>query len=158
MLGQKIKSLRLAKGMTQAALAGTTITRNMLSQIENGVAQPSVATIVELAEKLNTPVEYFFSDSTDLDAFLKIGAIARIRKLYASGDFARCIARLDALGISDDETELLYANAYFERGRLRHKVGELSEAAEDLRRAFQLSPELEKEITGQFHAGTSSCR
>jgi tetratricopeptide (TPR) repeat protein len=51
-----------------------------------------------------------------------------------------------------------YANAYFERGRLLHKVGELREAAEDLRRAFQLSPELEKEITGQFHAGTSSCR
>ena len=51
-----------------------------------------------------------------------------------------------------------YANAYYERGRARHQSGDLRGAAEDLKRAFQLSSELEKEITGHFHAGTSSCR
>ena len=61
-LGKKIKNLRLKKGMTQAELAGETITRNMLSQIENEMAQPSVNTILELSEKLETPAEYFFSE------------------------------------------------------------------------------------------------
>ncbi len=137
MLGKKIKSLRLEKGMTQAALAGNTITRNMLSQIENGVAQPSVATIVELAEKLETPVEYFFSESNDLDAFRKLGAIGRIKKLYAAKDFARCISRLDALGVSDDETELLYARAYYERGVDAYRKGMLKSAADFLCAAME---------------------
>ena len=34
-LGQKIKSARLARGMTQKELVGDAITRNMLSKIEN---------------------------------------------------------------------------------------------------------------------------
>lgn len=137
LLGKKIKSLRLAKGMTQAALSGDTITRNMLSQIENGVAQPSVATITQLAERLDTPVEYFFSESTDLDAFRKIGAIGRIRKLYAAGEFAKCIARLEALGVSDDETEMLFANAYYERGVKAYREGMLRSAASFFRAAIE---------------------
>ena len=41
-IGEKIKRLRTAKLMTQADLVGDVITRNMLSQIENGVANPSL--------------------------------------------------------------------------------------------------------------------
>ena len=37
-IGQKIKSLRIAKMLTQNELAGDNITRNMLSRIENGFA------------------------------------------------------------------------------------------------------------------------
>ena len=71
-IGEKVREYRLKKGMTQTALAGETITRNMLSQIENGSAQPSVATITELAEKLEAPMEYFFSEIDDIDVFRKI--------------------------------------------------------------------------------------
>lgn len=129
MLGKKIKELRQQKKMTQAELAGDTITRNMLSQIENGVAQPSVTTMMELAEKLGVPTEYFFSESTDLDAFRKIGAIAKIKKLYATGEYAKCLARLEALGISDDETEYLFARSAFERGLALYREGYLTGAS-----------------------------
>ena len=95
MMGKKIRALRLEKGMTQAALAGDTVTRNMLSQIENGLAQPSVTTISELAEKLGVPTEYFFSDCEDVNVFRKLGAIDKIRKAFADGDYGRCIYRLD---------------------------------------------------------------
>jgi transcriptional regulator with XRE-family HTH domain len=54
-IGSKIKKLRTAKLMTQAELAGPQITRNMLSQIENGSALPSLSTIVYIAERLNVP-------------------------------------------------------------------------------------------------------
>lgn len=130
MLGKKIKELRLQKKMTQAELAGDTITRNMLSQIENGVAQPSVTTIVELAEKLCVPTEYFFSESGDLDAFRKIGAIGRIKKLYAAGDYGKCLSRLESLGVSDDETEYLFARAAFDKGLELYHAGFLTGAAE----------------------------
>ena len=128
MLGKKIKTLRLERKMTQAELAGETITRNMLSQIENGVAQPSVSTIIDLAKKLDTPIEYFFSENGDLDDFKKLGAIAKIKKYYAAGDFAKCISRLDALGVSDDETEYIYAKAYFARGVESYRKGMLRSA------------------------------
>ena len=44
-IGEKIKRLRTAKLMTQSELVGREITRNMLSRIENGAAQPSMATV-----------------------------------------------------------------------------------------------------------------
>ncbi len=136
MLGKKIKTLRLCRNMTQASLAGETITRNMLSQIENGVAQPSVSTIIELAKKLDTPVEYFFSENGELDDFKKLGAIAKIRKLYAAGDYAKCISRLDALGVSDDETELIYAKSFFARGVDAYRKGALRSAVTYLESAI----------------------
>ena len=49
-IGEKIKKIRTAKLMTQSELAGTEITRNMLSQIENGSAQPSMATVLYIAQ------------------------------------------------------------------------------------------------------------
>lgn len=137
MLGKKIKTLRLEKKMTQAELAGETITRNMLSQIENGVAQPSVSTIIDLAKKLDTPIEYFFSENGDLDDFKKLGAIAKIKKYYAAGDYAKCISRLDALGVFDDETEFIYAKACFARGTDAYHKGLLRSAVAFLEAALE---------------------
>lgn len=62
-LGQKIKSARLARGMTQKELVGDAITRNMLSKIENDAATPSVRTLDYLAHALDLPVSYLLGDS-----------------------------------------------------------------------------------------------
>ena len=51
-IGEKIKILRAERAMTQSELAGDHITRNMLSLIESGSAQPSLATILYLASKM----------------------------------------------------------------------------------------------------------
>ena len=48
-IGEKIKSVRASKMMTQAELAGDGITRNMLSKIENGTALPSLTTLLYFA-------------------------------------------------------------------------------------------------------------
>ena len=57
-IGEKIKKLRTEKLMTQKELAGPEITRNMLSRIENGAAQPSLDTLRYIAKKLNVSVSY----------------------------------------------------------------------------------------------------
>ena len=44
-LSQKLKQARLDAGLSQKALCGDQITRNMLSQIENGSARPSMDTL-----------------------------------------------------------------------------------------------------------------
>lgn len=135
-LGKKIRALRLKKGMTQSVLAGETITRNMLSQIENGSAQPSVSTIVELSEKLEAPTEYFFSEIDDIDVFRKLGAIDRIRKAYAAGDYGKCIYRLDHLGVSDEETEYLYATSFFGKAVGLYREGRLKAAWDHFEKAL----------------------
>lgn len=62
-LGEKIRSARLAAGLSQRQLCGETITRNMLSQIEHGTARPSMDTLRCLAARLNLPVSYFLEEA-----------------------------------------------------------------------------------------------
>lgn len=61
-LGQRLKQARLEAGLSQRQLCGDTITRNMLSQIENGSARPSMDTLRVLAGRLGKPVSYFLEE------------------------------------------------------------------------------------------------
>ena len=61
-LSQKLKEARLEAGLSQKALCGDRITRNMLSQIENGSARPSMDTLRYLARQLGKPLSYFLED------------------------------------------------------------------------------------------------
>lgn len=61
-LGQKIKTERKNRGLTQKDLAGEFITRTMLSKIENDFAKPSIKTIEYIAAKLDLPVTYFLKN------------------------------------------------------------------------------------------------
>lgn len=64
-VGEKIKSLRKSLNMTQSELAGTEMTKSMLSQIENNVSNPSMRTLNYIANKLKKPVSYFLEEDTD---------------------------------------------------------------------------------------------
>ncbi len=67
-LGARLRQERLAKGLSQRQLCGDVITRNMLSQIENGTARPSMDTLLYLAAKLEKPVSYFLGGQTEKPA------------------------------------------------------------------------------------------
>ena len=61
-LGEKIRQARLEAGLSQRQLCGDVITRNMLSQIENGSARPSMDTLRYLAQQLGKPLSYFLEE------------------------------------------------------------------------------------------------
>ena len=61
-LGQRLKTRRLELGLSQRQLCGDVITRNMLSQIENGTARPSMDTLAYLADRLGKPVSFFLQE------------------------------------------------------------------------------------------------
>ena len=61
-LGQKLKQARLEAGMSQRQLCGDAVTRNMLSLIENGSAQPSMDTLRYFAQRLGKPVSFFLEE------------------------------------------------------------------------------------------------
>ncbi|HHQ2896083.1 TPA: helix-turn-helix domain-containing protein [Bacillus cereus] len=61
-LGEKIKALRKEKKLTQTALAGSELTKSMLSQIENGKATPSMKTLQYIAEKLECEMSFLLEE------------------------------------------------------------------------------------------------
>ena len=65
-LGEKLRLARMEANLTQSALCGDTITRNMLSQIEHGTARPSMATLKILAARLGKPMSYFLEEDAVL--------------------------------------------------------------------------------------------
>ncbi|KEO80911.1 helix-turn-helix domain-containing protein [Tumebacillus flagellatus] len=63
-LGQRIRDLRMSKGLTQTQLAEGILTPSMISQVESGKALPSYATVAAIARKLETPVSKLFEGLT----------------------------------------------------------------------------------------------
>lgn len=84
-LGSKIKQARLTAGLSQRQLCGDTITRNMLSQIENGTARPSMDTLKFLAAQLGKSVSYFLEENTVESPNPQV--MERAREAYAQRKF-----------------------------------------------------------------------
>lgn len=80
-LGKKIRQARLERGLSQRQLCGDVITRNMLSQIENGSANPSMATLQYLAGQLGKPISYFLQEETVLSP--NLGLLQQARQAYS---------------------------------------------------------------------------
>ena len=113
-LGKRIKEARLAWKMTQADVVGDFITRNMLSQIESGTANPSVKTLTYLAKVLQLPVNYLLPD--ELETFddsenaadKDIEALVKMKNAFRRGDYTQA-AEL-ALPLSDS-SNIVYDEA-----------------------------------------------
>ena len=109
-IGEKIRSLRVAKLMTQSELAGNQITRNMLSSIENGNAQPSLNTILYIAERLKVPVGFLLAEEGDEIVYQKMNNLANIKRAYKAGDLSGCRGLcLSSCPEPDDEIRFLLA-------------------------------------------------
>ena len=64
-IGLKIRALRKQKNINQSALAEM-IERSpeAVSNLERGVSLPSMETLIRLSQQLNTPLTYFFDNTT----------------------------------------------------------------------------------------------
>lgn len=90
-IGQRLKEARLAAGLSQRQLCGDVITRNMLSQIENGSANPSMDTLRHLAGALGKSVSYFLEETDSSNASL----LRRCKEAFAQGAYALCLEQLE---------------------------------------------------------------
>jgi transcriptional regulator with XRE-family HTH domain len=70
-LGSVIKKKRKMLRLTQEAVVGDFITRNMLSQIESGSANPSLKTLRYLADKLDIPFAELFGGAPGAERYFK---------------------------------------------------------------------------------------
>ncbi len=128
-IGAKIKKLRTSKMMTQSELAGHQITRNMLSQIETGVALPSLATVTYIAERLNVPAGFLLAEGDDEFIYRKMNAMGNIKRAFRAGDFRICRdICLSAVDEPDDEIHLILAECAFAIAREEFQNGHLHTA------------------------------
>lgn len=110
-LGEKLRRARLEAGLSQRQLCGGEITRNMLSQIEHGVSNPSMSTLRYLAGRLGLPVSYFLDEEGTVSS--NSGCVEQGWAALESGDPAKALELLERYrgpdAVFDREQTLLKA-------------------------------------------------
>ncbi|MBR5314983.1 MAG: helix-turn-helix transcriptional regulator, partial [Clostridia bacterium] len=127
-LGEKIRLARQNIGMTQAQLAGDFITRNMLSQIENGLAMPSLQTALYIADRLGMDAGILFSDTDDKSIYFVTRKLPVMKQAYAENDYDKCIELCSQEDEQCDEAVLLLAECYIKKAYASYKEGKLRTA------------------------------
>ena len=70
LLGEKLKDLRLACELTQEELADRCeLTKGYISQLENDLTSPSIATLIDILAALGTDIKEFFSDTEEVEMY-----------------------------------------------------------------------------------------
>ncbi len=71
-IGKKIKNLRIHNGLTQEELANRAeLSKGYISQLENDVTSPSIATLVDILQCLGSDLKSFFNDMDDRQIVFK---------------------------------------------------------------------------------------
>src|SRR5918912_2897075 len=84
-LGERLRQLRVAAGLTQSELAGERFSKEYVSQIERGKTRPTRETIEWLAARLGVDPGFLANGvATDERGRLE-GALARAEALYEAG-------------------------------------------------------------------------
>lgn len=137
-LGQRIKEARLEVGLSQRQLCGDVITRNMLSQIENGLARPSMDTLSYFAARLGKSVSFFLEEDTVTSPNQNL--MQQAREACRAGNWEAAVKLLEGYRAPDDtfdwEKELLWGLAHLALARqaleekrlpyVRHLLGQIA--------------------------------
>lgn len=96
-LGEKVRKLREAQGLTQAKLARQVgLSDSLIAQIETGKAQPSLNTLDRLADVLGVSTSYFLTQDGEIP--VQDGQVVRLREWNAdkkTNDILHMLQRLD---------------------------------------------------------------
>lgn len=65
-IGNRLKDLRVLKGLTQEELADRAeLSKGFISQVERNLTSPSIATLMDILQCLGTSVSEFFSETAE---------------------------------------------------------------------------------------------
>ena len=146
-LGQRLKQARLDAGLSQRQLCGDAITRNMLSQIENGAARPSMETLRYLAGRLGKPVSFFLEENI---ASPNQPLMEAARSAYREENFSGALAALADFQSPDPVLEAEYhllaalCCMALARNDPAHAAEHLARAGQEGAQTVYYTPELER--------------
>src|ERR671918_1998910 len=96
-LGERLRQLRVAAGMTQSELAGERFSKEYVSQIERGKTRPTAETVDWLARRLGVDPG-FLADGVSTEQRQRVEAgLARAEALAESDRFEEALAAYDDL-------------------------------------------------------------
>ena len=124
-IGERVRALRAARGLTQAALAGERFTKEYVSQIERGKTRPSRQALEWLAARLGTDLEYLESGVSASERAVAEAAIVRAE---AAAEANRHDEALELLAGLRAPSEQLRARALLAEAWARMNLGEARDA------------------------------
>ena len=140
-VGTRVRSLRVAAGLTQTELAGDRFSKEYVSQIERGKTRPTDETVAWLAERLGVDAQYLASGvSEDVRSrvetrLARAEALSEDHRDREAVDVFRA-AREEIGGLGSVELEL---RALAGEGWALQELGEAREALEVLQAARELT-------------------
>jgi len=127
-LGERLRQLRVAAGLTQSELAGDRFSKEYVSQIERGKTRPTAETIGWLADRLGIDAGFLASGvATDERAQLE-GALTRAEALYEANEdeeavdaFEPLVAAARATGVPELQVRALSGAGFAKMGAGDHQ-------------------------------------
>jgi tetratricopeptide (TPR) repeat protein len=96
-LGDRVRQLRSAAGLTQSDLAGDRFSKEYVSQIERGKTRPTRETIEWLAARLGVDAGFLASGVAADERGRLEAALARAEALYQAGEDIEAVSAFDSL-------------------------------------------------------------
>lgn len=139
-IGTRIRELRVARGLTQTALAGEGISAGYVSLIESGKRTPSTDATERLAARLGVPVEQLLGDDHRAAADQAHADVNFARLALANGNPAEALHTLERVDFGALDTRpacdaaLVLAESLQETGQLDRAVSTLESLISRCRR------------------------
>src|SRR6187551_558683 len=97
-MGERVRQLRIARGLTQTELAGERFSKEYVSQIERGKTRPTGETVEWLAGRLGVDPSFLETGVSSSERERVESVVARAEA--ASNSYDEVVAELDKLGVA----------------------------------------------------------
>jgi transcriptional regulator with XRE-family HTH domain/Tfp pilus assembly protein PilF len=137
-LGDRVRRLRNARGLTQSELADTRVSKEYISQIETGKTRPTPRMVEWLAERLGVDPFYLADGISEADYHETEAVIAQAEEAVDEKLYPEAIKLVTGLRRTPEAPELLLRSLFVESWS-RMYLGELRTALDRLERARALA-------------------
>jgi tetratricopeptide (TPR) repeat protein len=137
-LGERVRGLRVERGLTQQGLAGDYCSKEYVSQIERGRTRPTAETLQWLAERLGVDRDYLERGVSSRDYERAEAVVAKIEALVTAKRYGEAV---EAAGdfVASPEAPELARRALLAGGWARMYEGELRVALDRFEKARELA-------------------
>ena len=137
-LGDRVRRLRNARGLTQTELAAERVSKEYISQIETGKTRPTPQTLEWLAKRLGVDPHYLEDGVSDADHREHEGVVAQAEDAVLEKRYREAADLIAGLPRTPGAPEL-HLRALFAESWARMYLGEVRTALDRLERARQVA-------------------
>jgi len=136
-LGERLRQLRVAAGLTQTDLAGDRFSKEYVSQIERGKTRPTEGTIEWLADRLGVDAGFLASGVASDERARLEGALMRAEAMYEAQEDTEAAEAFEPLAAAARATGVpeLHVRALVGSGLAKMRIGNHRAAVELLNEA-----------------------